>query len=428
MPGLAFAFSQGPLTHDNVPLGRPHRPRSPPRPRPPRLVRGLALAGHRLLAVEARTPSDPARTERVWRLLGRGAIAAAVVAVLLLAVSSRGLTGTISHQVDSVHAGQGRPGDQPLAPAFDQLGQPLGLVEGGGRGLLRPADRRLGRRLVPRDPSPLPPTAGAQRPPAPQRARSSSSPRRASSARCSPSAHWASCSKRRSSGSAGRPPAASGPWPEPASPRPRPGSSTAWSTGTGTSPGPPSPPSSSSRWPSPRPPDRPAAARAAFSPTQALVALAAVTLALAAFAASAILPDLSQSKAQQALAQAGSATTPAQLAKAQATAELAARLNPLATEPLLDAAVIADRRGLRLAERDYLLRAVRRAPYQALPWDRLAYVAVTLGDRTGLLSAVHQALAVDPIGTQSLVLAATAEPYLAVPQNSATATGTPLPH
>jgi hypothetical protein len=159
---------------------------------------------------------------------------------------------------------------------------------------------------------------------------------------------------------------------------------------------------------------------------QALVVLAGVTLALAAFAASAILPDLSQSKAQDALAEANAARSPAQLAHAQETAELAARLNPLAVQPLLDAAVIADRRLLRLAERAYLLRAVQRAPYDARPWDQLAYVAVTLGDRTGLLSAVHQALAVDPIGSQSLILAATAEPYLALPQNSATATGTPL--
>ncbi len=176
-------------------------------------------------------------------------------------------------------------------------------------------------------------------------------------------------------------------------------------------------------------PDRPAAATrtSARAAWPALVALAGVTLALAAFAASAILPDLSQSKAQDALAEANAARTPAQLAHAQATAELAARLNPLAVQPLLDAAVIADRRLLRVAERDYLLRAVARAPYDAVPWDQLAYVAVALGDRAGLLSAVHQALAVDPIGSQSLILAATAEPYLALPQNSATATGTPLP-
>ncbi len=168
----------------------------------------------------------------------------------------------------------------------------------------------------------------------------------------------------------------------------------------------------------------PSSARAAWP---ALLALAGVTLALAAFAASAILPDLSQSKAQDALAEANAARTPAQLARAQATAELAARLNPLAVQPLLDAAVIADRRLLRVAERDYLLRAVARGPYDAVPWDQLAYVAVALGDRAGLLSAVHQALAVDPIGSQSLILAATAEPYLALAQNSATATGTPLP-
>jgi O-antigen ligase len=433
-PGLAYAFSQGPLTHDNVPLHD--------RVGPGLLLAlvlavsfvALFLAGRSLIAREARTPVDPAATSRVSRLLVRGVLAAAAIAVLLLIVSPRGLTGSISHEVDAFTQAKAVPVTDPsrllstnsgnrwvwwkeAAGAF--VDQPVG---GWGAGSF-PVTHLLYRQ---------PPALNVQQPHnVPLQFLAETGIVGALLALGAIGLLIATAIRRVRALPDGRERALAGAcvagglawavhcvvdwdWDIPGATLPAllllGVAARAATTSTPTRPSAPA----AAR----RPPFR--------RPRSALAALAIVTLALAAFGASAILPDLSRSKAQQALAQAGSAKTDAQLADAQATAELAARLNPLAVEPLLDAAVIADRRGQRLAERGYLLRAVQRAPYDALPWIRLAYVAVTLGDRAGLLSAAHQALAVDPIGTASLVVAATAEPFIAVPQNSATATGTPL--
>ncbi len=429
-PGLAFAFSQGPLTHDNVPL---HQRVGPGLQLALVLVvsfAGLYLAGRTLLAREARTPVEPAVTARVSRLLVRGVIAAAAIAVLLLIVSPRGLTGSISHEVDAFTQAKAVPVTDPsrllstnsgnrwvwwkeAAGAFAD--QPIG---GWGAGSF-PVTHLLYRQ---------PPALDVQQPHnVPLQFLAEDGLFGALLALGAIGLLIAAGLTRVRSLPEGRERALAGAciagglawavhcvvdwdWDIPGATLPA-----LLLLGVAA-----------------RAVPRPGAAAGAQRPSlrrprSALAALAVVTLALAAFAASAILPDLSRSKAQQALAQAASANTDAQLASAQSTAELAARLNPLAVEPLLDAAVIADHRGQRLAERGYLLRAVQRAPYDALPWIRLAYLAVTLGDRAGLLSAAHQALAVDPIGSASLVVAASAEPYIAVPQNSATATGTPLP-
>ncbi|MGI8802857.1 MAG: O-antigen ligase family protein [Solirubrobacteraceae bacterium] len=434
VPALAFAFSRGPLTHDNVKLDDRVGPG---------LVLGLivvlsfaalAFAGWRLLAAEARSRPDPAVTARVTGLLKRAAVAAVVVFLIVLTISSRGLFGSISHQVDAFTQTRAVPVTNPSRLLSTNSGnrwvwwkeafgafadQPVG---GWGAGSF-PVTHLLYRRppvLPVRQPHDVPlqflaetgivgavlalGALGVLLAAAIDRVRRTPPGRdRALAGACAaaglawlvhglvdwdwdiPGATLPALLLIAVAAGSARP--ATG-----VRPRPR-----------------------------PRPKPRPS-----WRPWQALAGLAVVTLAITAFAASAILPSLAQSKADAALAQADAARTPADLVRAQATAELAARLNPLADEPLLDAATIADRRGLRLTARDYYLSAVRRAPYDARAWDRLAYEAVTLGDRTGLLSAVHEALAVDPIGPQSLILAATAEPYLALPQNSATSTGTPL--
>jgi hypothetical protein len=426
VPGLALAFSQGPLTHDNVPLSDRVGPG---------LLFGLVLAvsfaalafaGRRLLAVEERARPDPARTRELSRQLGRAAGGALVLALVVLAA-----TGTISDELHaftqtkavpvtdpsrllSTNSGNrwvwwkeaaGAFSDQPIGgwgagsfpvthllyrqPPALNVRQPhdvplqflaeTGLVGAilalGGLGVLLAAALDRVRRLPP----------GSR-----ERAMSGAFVAAAVAWLVHGLVDWD--------------------WDIPGATLPA-----LLLLAVAAAASPPARAAAPHRRRAP-----------AVPPWQALVGLAVVTLALAAFAASAILPDLSQTKAAAALAQASAARTPAELAHAQTTAELAARLNPLAVQPLLDAAVIADRRGLRTAERDYLLRAVARAPYDAQSWEQLAYVAVTLGDRAGLLSAVHQALADDPIGAQTLSLAATAEPYLALPQNSATATGTPL--
>jgi hypothetical protein len=433
VPGLAFAFTQGPLTHDNVPLSDRVGPG---------LLLGLVLllsfaalaaAGRRLLALEAGSRPDPALTGRVSRLLGRTALGVLALGLVIL-----GLNGTISGQLHSFTATKVVPVTDPsrllstnsgnrwvwwkeAAGAFSD--QPIG---GWGAGSF-PVTHLLYRQ---------PPALNVRQPhDVPLQLLAETGIVGALLALGAIGGLLAAAIARVRRLPPGRDQALAGAcvaaalawlvhglvdwdWDIPGVTLP---ALLLLAVAVAASPAPmPHEPGGAARDElGPR-----TSARAAWP---ALVALAGVTLALAAFAASAILPDLSQSKAQDALAEANAARTPAQLAHAQATAELAARLNPLAVQPLLDAAVIADRRLLRVAERDYLLRAVARAPYDAVPWDQLAYVAVALGDRAGLLSSVHQALAVDPIGSQSLILAATAEPYLALPQNSATATGTPLP-
>ncbi len=423
VPSLAFAFTQGPLTHDHVAL----RQRVGPG-----LLLGLVLAlslaalaalAWRLMAVEARSEPDPATERRLSRQLGRGALAAAVLAVIVL-----GATGTISSQLDSFTQAKAVPVTDPsrllstnsgnrwvwwkeAAGAFS--GQPIG---GWGAGSF-PVTHLLYRQ---------PPALNVRQPhDIPLQFLAETGIVGALLALGGLGVLLAAAIDRVRRTAPGRDQALAGACVAAA---------IAWLVHGLVDwdwdiPGATLPALLLLAVAAAAPPTRRAVPRAApvWRPGQALAGLAVATLALAAFAASAILPDLAQTKAQDALAEAGAARTPGDLARAQATAELAARLNPLAVEPLLDAAVIAERRNLRLAERDYLLRAVRRAPYDALPWNRLAYVALVLGDRAGLLSAVRRAVAVDPISAQSLSLAATVLPYYALPQNSATATGTPLP-
>jgi tetratricopeptide (TPR) repeat protein len=152
-----------------------------------------------------------------------------------------------------------------------------------------------------------------------------------------------------------------------------------------------------------------------------------VTVALCAFAASAILPAWSQSKARSALDLAAARTDPASLARAADQADLAARLNPLATEPLADAATIAADRGLVAQARRYLLEAVHRAPYDASVWDRLALLVLNLGDRAGARRAALRALSLDPANPATAAIAAETVTLAVAPQDSPTATGTPLP-
>src|SRR5258708_24629208 len=158
-----------------------------------------------------------------------------------------------------------------------------------------------------------------------------------------------------------------------------------------------------------------------------MVALGAVTVAVCAFAASAILPAWSQSKARGALDLAAARTDPASLARAADQADLAARLNPLATDPLADAATIAADRGLVTQARRYLLEAVDRAPYDASVWDRLALLALNLGDRAGARRAALRALSLDPANPAVAAIAAETVTLAVPPQDSPPATGTPLP-
>ena len=104
-----------------------------------------------------------------------------------------------------------------------------------------------------------------------------------------------------------------------------------------------------------------------------------------------------------------------------------------ATEPTRRAAT--DRRGddrRRAASvpeeaRDYLLRAVRRQPYDAQAWLQLTAVAFETGDDVTLRRAADEALRLDPRGDRTRGLAVRAARSATGPAESATATGAPLP-
>jgi hypothetical protein len=162
------------------------------------------------------------------------------------------------------------------------------------------------------------------------------------------------------------------------------------------------------------------------SATARVIGLGAMTLVLCVFAASAALPSLSAGMAKDALVAASSAS-PARLGHAQATAELAARLNPLSDDGLKSAATVASHRGDPARARAYLLDAVRRAPSDVQAWAQLANIELQLGDPHGALRAAGRVLALDPESKLSRSLASQANQQATPPNASPSATGTPLP-
>ncbi|UTI65131.1 O-antigen ligase family protein [Paraconexibacter antarcticus] len=160
----------------------------------------------------------------------------------------------------------------------------------------------------------------------------------------------------------------------------------------------------------------------------ALAGVAVVVLALFAYGTSAVLPAWSQSKADAAQAAlGGDNVSDAEIQKAAAEADLAARLDPLSIEPLLVEATIAQRRGRDLEARDDLLEAVRRQPDSSRAWFELGALALPLADRQGFVQASLRALALDPHNPLLRTLAFRAISFATPPGESATATGTPLP-
>ena len=170
----------------------------------------------------------------------------------------------------------------------------------------------------------------------------------------------------------------------------------------------------------------PPPARVRRSPARrGLLALAGLAACL--YLVSVALPAWSQSKADSALASAREDATPQQLQGAAARADLASRLDPLDVDSLFAAAAIADRRERLLEERRFLLDAVGRQPSDAGAWERLALVAVRLGDGPGAIEASAAGLKLDPRNRRLLKLARDTYAFNTPPQNSPTATGTPLP-
>jgi len=156
-----------------------------------------------------------------------------------------------------------------------------------------------------------------------------------------------------------------------------------------------------------------------------LGALAAATLLLCTVAISAGVPAWADGKSDAAARAVSGKPSAATLADADAEADLAARLDPLTVEPLYTAAAIAARRGRFAQARRYLLEALEREPENPAAWLRLIPTE-ELGSPVARF-AVQRVLDLDPRNRRTSALASIYLLQLTPPAASATATGTPLP-
>lgn len=175
-----------------------------------------------------------------------------------------------------------------------------------------------------------------------------------------------------------------------------------------------------------RPEERAGAPGAPPGPGGRAAALAVVAGLLCFVLASAIAPAWSQSLTQDALVASGEAATPEERADAAADAELAARIDPLAIEPLLAGATVAASRERLVDAKAMLIEAVERQPYSVRAWQALARLSVFTADRDTYRRAAQRVLELDPAGVTSRDLVERSGAFVAPPQLSPTATGTPL--
>ncbi len=141
-------------------------------------------------------------------------------------------------------------------------------------------------------------------------------------------------------------------------------------------------------------------AATAVPPRPALRAPAAVTasaVCLVAFAASVAVPRIAAADAARSLVEA-SAGTPAALDRALADARQATELDPLSDAGLRAAATIAIHRGDLATARSDLLAAVGRQPSDEQAWEELAVTDVARGDRAEAAAAARRAATLDPHG------------------------------
>lgn len=157
-------------------------------------------------------------------------------------------------------------------------------------------------------------------------------------------------------------------------------------------------------------------------------ALAAAVVAAVLVAVSAALPAIARTETADALGTVGAdQVSDARLASAAASAQLASQLNPLAVEPLFAAATIAERRGRLDEARARLTDALRRQPDSVDGWIRLARVDFARLDRAAVRRDTLRALGIDPLNPATIALARRAQANSALPSESPSATGSPLP-
>ena len=137
---------------------------------------------------------------------------------------------------------------------------------------------------------------------------------------------------------------------------------------------------------------------------RAAAGVALTALCLAAFAASVAVPRVAAADAARALVEA-STGTPAALDRALADARRATHLDPLSDAGLRAAATIALHRGELTAARSALLEAVRRQPSDVQAWQELALTDLARRDGTEAAAAARRLAAADPRGPGGRALA-----------------------
>lgn len=169
-------------------------------------------------------------------------------------------------------------------------------------------------------------------------------------------------------------------------------------------------------------PDLRAARRPLLSPGLAAGGGALVALALIASAA---LPALSESRRLDALAESGAG----RLAEAAEDADMARRLNPLSVQPLITAASIAVQQGDRPRGLLLLREAADLQPENSQPWRRIVNLASVMRQRLVAVEAYRRWAEADPLVVRGIREAvATLSFRLAHPEEtSPTAFGTPPP-
>lgn len=167
--------------------------------------------------------------------------------------------------------------------------------------------------------------------------------------------------------------------------------------------------------------------RAVFDvgPMLRLLGLFAAGLALCTLALSSALPSLAAGRASAALLEASSG----HLLQAHGDAASAAGLDPLSDAGPEAEATVALNRGAEPLARAYLLEAVSRDPTDTRAWEQLALIDLELGRLRQDLVVAQRVLELDPLSpaarAAALSAAAQAELRQAPPQASATAEATP---
>jgi O-Antigen ligase len=136
-----------------------------------------------------------------------------------------------------------------------------------------------------------------------------------------------------------------------------------------------------------------------------MLTIAAATLCLCAFALSAAAPTLASSEVNSALVAAASPSSTS-LNQAQASASLASKLDPLSDAGLKLEATIALRRGQTIQARNYLLEAINRQPTDPDAWRNLAFVELSLRQVHAAIEAARHMRALDPMSKTAKATAA----------------------